>query len=88
MVQPVAESGQIYEGDGEGTLDVLEGFYVLTAVNSYLVAGWANLALSSNQLFVCTDGDTVLIEVPAGITELHIRGGGESTIGWLRRLQP
>ena len=91
MSQPVAASGQLLEDTSDATVTVEAGMYALTMTVSaglgIFKAGWATTATAANVVFVATNGETILIEVPTGTIHFHYILTGTNAKAFLRKLQ-
>lgn len=86
---PVAVSGQTLapnkETDTEATV-VAGASYAITAVEGWFVFGVATTATAANIIWVCTQGQTIVIKIPLGYTSLHYQSGSDDRTAYLRRL--
>ena len=86
---PTLASGQTLapnkETNTEATV-VAGASYAITAVEGWFIFGIATTATAANIIWVCTQGQTIVIKVPAGYTSLHYQSGSDDRTAYLRRL--
>lgn len=89
MGAPTLVSGQTLtpnkETNTEATI-VAGAEYAITSVEGWFVFGLATTATAANIVWVCTQGQTIVIKIPSGYTSLHYQSGSDNRTAYLRRL--
>lgn len=96
MCAPVASSGVKLTDAATGadhTQTVVSGATYLFTTNvdntndDTFHFGVADVTAAANVLWVCPPAQTIVIQIPDGITSLHYQSLANGGAGWLRRLQ-
>lgn len=92
---PVAESGKYLKdteiGASHTETVVPGGVYAITCTNTVtqnraMFFGIADVTINKNVLWVCCINETIIIRIPAGITELHYEGNVNNVEVRMRKL--
>lgn len=60
--------------------------YVITVIAGWFVFGIATTATAANIIWVCPQGQTIVIKIPVGYTSLHHLSDSNNRTAYLRRL--
>ena len=60
--------------------------YALTSVAYGFVLGVATVETAANIIWVCPLNETIIIQIPVGVTALHYQGTTDVSLGYMRKL--